>query len=146
MDVTTIITCIIAASGFIAGKIIGKMGKEEIKPGKNLLKLVQDILFGIILAFLFLTFNFGWIIAIILALAFIIYSYAKKKEHRKMSLIILSATIAVTYRTEFFLYAGGTSFIYTLSRGIKTKKWKKAIKDAIFVLILSLILIYLRTL
>ena len=146
MDIITIIICIIAAFGFIAGKFIRNLSKEEIKPGKNLLKLAQDFVFGVVLVFLFITFNLSWIISIILALLCVIYLYAKKKEQKRLSLILLSAAIASTFRTEYFLYTGGTGFIYTLIRGIRTKEWKNAWKQAALVLILSLILIYLRAL
>ena len=146
MDIITIFACVIAAIGFIIGRFIRKLGKEEIKPGKNILKLIQNLIFGIILIFLFITFNLGLILSIAIALLFTIYAYYKIKQNKKISLIVLSAAIATTFRTEFFIYTSGTSFIYTLIRGIRTKEWKTAIKNAAFVLILSLILIYLRLL
>ncbi len=144
MDITTILICIIASLGFIIGKIIGSLAKEEIKPGKKILKLAQDVVFGAVLVFLFITFNFGWVLSIILAAAHAAYSYLKNKKHKTLSLILTAAAIASTFNTKFFLYAASTAALYTLITGIRTKKWKSIIIKTTIVLALSLILIFLR--
>ena len=146
MDMTTIIACIIAATGFIIGRTIRKMCKEEVKPGKIIIKAVQDITFGAALTFLLITTNLSIALSIALSTAYAMYSFMKKKEQNNTHTILLAVTIAITFRTSLFLYGAGTAFIYTLITGIRTKSWRTTIKDATLLLAATLTLIYLRTL
>ncbi|RLE46830.1 hypothetical protein DRJ25_03600 [Candidatus Woesearchaeota archaeon] len=146
MGLTTIIACIISATGFLIGRTIRKTCKDEIKTGEEILRLTQNLAFGTLLTFLLITANLGLTLAIAISTAYAAYSFLKKKGQNNTKTIIVAAIIAITFRTSLFLYGAGTSFIYTLITGIRTKSWRTTIKDATLLLAATLTLIYLRTL
>jgi hypothetical protein len=146
MDITTILICIITSTGFIIGQIIKKKCKEEAEKGKKIITTIKEITFASTLFILFTIFNINKIISAALSITYLIYAYLRKKNHKKINIIIISATLASTFRTEYFIYTGGMGLIYSLFNGIQTENMKKSIKKSIFFIILSLFLIYLRTL
>lgn len=145
MEITTIITSTIASIGYVIGRIIRGTSKEEIKPGKKITKLFQDISFGGVLAFLFITFDLNIPLSILLGLGYASYSFFRNKKHKTINIILSAAALASTFRTQYFTYTAATIFLYTLVTGIKTKRWKDVIKKTTILLILILGLIYLRT-
>ena len=139
-----IIACAIASIGFLIGKFIQGFAKEEVKKGSKIIKIIQDVIYGVILVFLFMIFDINLIISLFLATAITIFSLVKTKKPKIIRILIMAITLASTFKTKFFLIISGTIFIYALMNGMIEKNWKDVIKKTALLLILSLLLIYLR--
>jgi len=110
-----IISIIIIALGLLAGYILGKAFKKEIKHGKKYLMALQQ---GLFTASIFLVMyeyktiiHFIWIGALILFL----YYYYHKKLSNILVYALLGALAFISY--DYFLPTAGLQFLYGLATG-----------------------------
>ena len=119
-----IIIAVITAAGLILGKVLAKIAKEEIKPGKKYLLIMQKALFcAVILLLMYINrtnVHYIWAGAVII---FAYLRFFKKINHLLMS-TILAVAFFLASKTDYFLIISAMTFLYNFPAGslIKNKK------------------------
>lgn len=113
----------VAALGLVSGRVLARIAKEEIKPGKKYFLILQKFLFALTV-FLLMHFNrtnvhYTWIGVLVL---FVYLSWFKKIPTYVIS-AVLGAGIYLASLTDNFLLISGFIFLYGLPAGslIKNK-------------------------
>jgi hypothetical protein len=140
MDQGYLITILIVAVGLLAGYILGRVAKKEVKQGQYYLTLLQKALFTIIVGLVMYeyrsTFHFIW------AGALLIFLYYMFHERICPTIIYAFYGVLAYLSYDYFLPLAGTQLLYGLVTGsICTKKWKILLASGIIYLIIAGILI-----
>ena len=134
------LVALVVSIGVILGRILAWIAKEEIKPGKKYLLILQKALFCIIAAVLIYTnrtnVHYVWIGGLIL---FAYLSFFKKINHLVTS-AILGAGFYLSSNTDQFLLTSALIFLYSLPAGSLIKNKKLLAGNLIIFLAVSLLL------
>jgi len=147
------ITAILVSIGIISGVILGKMAKEELKPGKKYFALIQTAIIFIMIVYASM-FNLSAYVSVILAFLLLLkLSHFKFTEEPKpLFYYIAYAFFAFTFfeasRSASLIIFPSLIFIFGLPTGSLLLMRKKRIKHAFilpgFFFLLSMALILLR--
>lgn len=140
MEIGYLITILIVAAGLLAGYILGRIAKKEVKQGRNYLVLLQNALFTIIIGLVMYeyrsTFHFIWLGAVI------IFLYYMFHEQTNEAIIYGFYGLLAYMSYDYFLPLAGTQLLYGLTTGsLNTKKWKVLLISGIAYLAIAGILI-----
>jgi len=134
------LVALVVSIGLILGKILAKIAKEEIKPGKKYLLILQKVLFCAIAAVLIYSsrtnVHYVWIGGLII---FAYLSFFKRINH-----LIISAILGIGFylssSTDHFLLISALIFLYGLAAGSLFKEKKMIAGNLIVFLAVSLLL------
>lgn len=129
------LVALVVSIGLILGRILAWIAKEEIKPGKKYLLILQKALFCAIAAVLMYAnrtnVHYVWIGGLII---FAYLSFFKKINHLIIS-AILGAGFYISSNTDQFLLTSALIFLYGMPAGSLMKNKKElALKIALFLL------------
>lgn len=142
METGYLITILIVASGLLAGYIIGRLAKKEVKQGKYYLVLLQNALFTITVGLVMYEyrsiFHFVWAGALLIFLYYLFH----KRMHEAVVYGFFGVLAYLSY--DYFLPLAGTQMLYGLVTGsLNTKKWKILLASGTTYLIIAGILIFI---
>lgn len=137
-----LISVIIVALGLLAGYLLGKYMKKEIKQGRNYLMILQKALFTICIFIVMYeyreTVHFIWIGALLLFLYYFYY----KKANQVIIYALFGALAFLAY--DYFLPLAGMQFLYGITTGsLNLKDTQLLFKSGIAYVIVAVILILL---
>jgi hypothetical protein len=142
MEKEYLIAIVIVALGLLAGYILGKQLKKEVKQGKNYLFLLQKALFTICIFIVMYEYreivHFIWIGALMLFL----YYFYHKKVNQILIYALYGALAFLAY--DYFLPLAGAQFLYGLTTGsLNLKDERLLMKSGAAYVIVALVLILL---
>ena len=127
----------LVSTGLILGRVLANIAKEEIKPGKKYLIILQKLLFCsaiILLMYLNKTnVHYIWIGALVI----FVYLYYYKKISPEIVYAVLGLVFYLSVKTEYFLIASSLIFLYGLPSGTLLKDKKKIALNLLLFLVVA---------
>ncbi|MBW3004604.1 hypothetical protein KY310_02125 [Candidatus Woesearchaeota archaeon] len=137
------VIALVASLGLLSGRILARIAKEEIKPGKKYFLILQKVLFCLAVVLLMYSnktnVHYTWIGALVL---FIYLSWFKKLPSYIMS-AVLGAGVYLAALTDNFLLISGVIFLYGLPTGSLIKNKKEIALNIMIFLVLAAGLFFL---
>ncbi len=130
-----ILTSVAAYSGIIAGFIIAKLTKEELKPGRKYFSMLMSMLLALITGLALTYYNLSILVTLILSIAVMIASL--KIDLKKLDMAIYSSfalfLVLMSPKTGYIITAAALIFIYGLPAAAEKSIKKIFIRTGSFI-------------
>jgi hypothetical protein len=141
-----ILSALIVSFGIFCGVILGRIAKEELKPGKKYLIFLQYAIIAVMLVLMvYFRFNVDIVFLFVAALFFVIYRTRFKKQIMP-EIYVLFALIFSNAVNGFFISVSALIFLYGFPTGsllYLNKKWIKPVVINFLLFFLISIILYL---
>jgi hypothetical protein len=132
-----LVALILPALAPIAGYFLGRLTKEELKPGKKYFVSMQHILFVAISAVFLYSYKWELYIVVFGLLAVFVYMTFKQARNVYIAEALFGIAFALAVKTSFLFLLSALIFIYGLPTGSlfamrKKGLWKSIIAGAVF--------------
>ncbi|NQU99033.1 hypothetical protein HQ533_06250 [Candidatus Woesearchaeota archaeon] len=96
--VLDLIVSIVCFLGLFVGLLIGYFAKEELKPGRKYLVILQKIMFILVVFFIFYEFGF-WLLGLLFLVFFSLILFQMKKDYSKMMYFFSAVFLFISFYT-----------------------------------------------
>ena len=133
-----VLAALVVSTGIILGRILARIAKEEIRPGKKYFLIIQKSLFCAAIVFLMYlnktNVHYIWIGALII---FTYLLYFKKINPMIIS-AVLGLAVYLSSKTDYFVVISSLTFLYWLPIGTLLKNKKKIALNLIVFLVVAI--------